>query len=130
MKILVGYDRSDVDRRAIKLAIEHAHAFDAEVFLVHSMKGGREVTQKAYERIEHELGQMNNIFIEENIPGEPRLLVRGLSPGEDIVQFAQKNGVDEIIIGVKRRSKAGKLLFGSTAQYVILNAHCPVVTVK
>jgi len=38
--------------------------------------------------------------------------------------------VDEIIVGVKRRSKVGKLLMGSTAQYVILQAPCPVVTVK
>ena len=38
--------------------------------------------------------------------------------------------VEEIIIGVRRRSKVGKLLFGSTAQYVILNAPCPVVSVK
>jgi nucleotide-binding universal stress UspA family protein len=57
-------------------------------------------------------------------------LVRGLRPGEDLVQFAKENGIDEIIIGVRRRSKVGKLVFGSTAQYVILNAPCPVVSVK
>jgi nucleotide-binding universal stress UspA family protein len=33
-------------------------------------------------------------------------------------------------VGVKRRSKVGKLLMGSTAQYVVLQADCPVVTVK
>ncbi|MGW8186758.1 MAG: universal stress protein, partial [Desulfobacterales bacterium] len=57
-------------------------------------------------------------------------LVRGLSPGEDLVQFAKENRIDEIIIGVRRRSKVGKLVFGSTAQFVILNAPCPVVSVK
>jgi nucleotide-binding universal stress UspA family protein len=53
-----------------------------------------------------------------------------LEAGEDLVQLAKENNVDEIIIGVRRRSKVGKLFFGSTAQYVILNAPCPVVSVK
>lgn len=53
-----------------------------------------------------------------------------MEPGEDLVTFAGEHGVEEIIIGVKRRSRVGKLLFGSNAQYVILNADCPVVTVR
>jgi nucleotide-binding universal stress UspA family protein len=53
-----------------------------------------------------------------------------MEPGEDIVRFAKENNVDEIIIGVRSRSKVGKLLFGSTSQVVILEAYCPVVTVK
>ena len=57
-------------------------------------------------------------------------MIRGLSPGEDLVNFAKENEVDEIIVGVKRRSKVGKLILGSTAQYVILEASCPVVSVK
>ena len=44
--------------------------------------------------------------------------------------FCVVQNVDMIFIGVRRRSKVGKLLFGSTAQYVILNAPCPVVSVK
>jgi nucleotide-binding universal stress UspA family protein len=53
-----------------------------------------------------------------------------LDAGEDLVKLADEKKVDEIIIGVRRRSKVGKLIFGSTAQYVILNAPCPVVSVK
>jgi nucleotide-binding universal stress UspA family protein len=57
-------------------------------------------------------------------------LIRGREPGEDLVEFAAEHQAAEIIIGIRRRSKVGKLLFGSTAQFVILNAPCPVVTVK
>ncbi len=52
------------------------------------------------------------------------------NPGEDLIQFANENEIDEIIVGVKRRSNVGKLVFGSNARYVIMEANCPVVTVK
>jgi nucleotide-binding universal stress UspA family protein len=47
-----------------------------------------------------------------------------------LVEFAGQNEIEEIVISVRRRSKVGKLLFGSTAQCVILTAPCPVVSVK
>jgi nucleotide-binding universal stress UspA family protein len=50
--------------------------------------------------------------------------------GENLIWLAELSKIDEIIIGVRRRSKVGKLLMGSTAQYVILNAPCPVITIK
>jgi nucleotide-binding universal stress UspA family protein len=53
-----------------------------------------------------------------------------MAPGEDLVDFARENQADMVVVGVKRRSKMGKLLMGSTAQYVVLQAPCPVVTVK
>jgi nucleotide-binding universal stress UspA family protein len=101
-----------------------------KVYLVRSMEGGQDVERREFDNAEHELGRVNRALTDENILSEPHLLVRGLSPGEDLVQFAKENGIDEIIIGVRRRSKVGKLVFGSTAQFVILNAPCPVVSVK
>jgi nucleotide-binding universal stress UspA family protein len=70
------------------------------------------------------------MFDEDGIQCETKLLVRGMTPGEDIVDYAKEKAIDEIIIGIKRRSKVGKLLFGSNAQYIIIKAPCPVVTVK
>ena len=69
-------------------------------------------------------------FERDGIACEVHASVSYQSPGEDLVNFAKENQVDEIIIGVRRRSKVGKLVFGSTAQYVILEAPCPVLSVK
>ena len=130
MKILVGYDGSNVSKEAIAVAETHANAFKAEIILVQSMVGGPEVPRKDFETAENNLDTEKNILMDKKIPCKPILSVRGLQPGEDLVQLADENKVDEIIIGVRRRSKVGKLIFGSTAQYVVLNAPCPVVTVK
>jgi len=130
MKILVGFDGSRVSEAALNLAAEHAQAFDAQILLVQSMVGGPEMQRSDFENAERELLSRKNQFREKKIACESLLSVRGLAPGEDLVRLAKEQKVDEIIVGVRRRSKVGKLVFGSTAQYVILNAPCPVVTVK
>ena len=130
MKILVGFDGSKVAEAALELAAAHVQAFNAQILLVHSMLGGPEVPKRDFENRERELQYQKNLLQKKNIACESLMSVRGLEPGEDLVRLAQEHRVDEIIVGVKRRSKVGKLVFGSTAQYVILNAPCPVVTVK
>jgi nucleotide-binding universal stress UspA family protein len=130
MKILVGFDGSRVSAAALELAAEHAQAFEAQILLVQSMTGGPEMLRSDFENAERELVSRKSQFREKNIACESLLSVRGLSPGEDLVRLAKEHKVKEIIVGVRRRSKVGKLVFGSTAQFVILNAPCPVVTVK
>jgi nucleotide-binding universal stress UspA family protein len=130
MKIMVGLDGSNSSKEALSLAKVHAKTFNATIDLVTSMEKGTEAQQKEIEQDEHDLENEKKLLEEDGISCDTHLLIRGMNPGEDLVEFAEKNEVDEIVIGVKRRSKVGKLVFGSTAQYVILNAHCPVVTVK
>ena len=130
MKILVGYDGSVVAGEALVLAIEHAKAFDAEVHVVTSIVEGTEKQKQRILEAEGGLEYAKGLFAKKNIPCETHLLIRGLSPGEDLVQFAKEKSVDEIIMGVKKRSKVGKLLMGSVAQYVILDAPCPVVVIR
>ncbi len=130
MKILVGYRGLDVGRDLLEIALKHAKAFDGEVLVITSMKGGERNEKDAYEQAEKNLKDAGQYFEENGVKSDIHLLVRGFEPGEDIVRFAREKNVDEIIIGVKSRSKVGKLLFGSTAQAVILRAPCPVVTVR
>lgn len=130
MEIMVGYDDSKVAKDALELAMQHAQAFNAKVHIVTSMVGGADVPRKTFERVEKKLEYAESLFKDKKIPCKTHLLIRGLGAGEDLVQLAKDINIDEIVIGIKRRSKVGKLFFGSTAQYVILHATCPVLTIK
>ena len=130
MKIVVGYDGSNAGRDALILAVKHAEAFDAEVSVIRSMEGGGREDAEAIRTAQKDLAYAQERFDREGVTCETHMLVRGLSPGEDIVKFAEDNGADEIIVGVRRRSRVGKALFGSVSQYVILEAPCPVVSIK
>jgi nucleotide-binding universal stress UspA family protein len=130
MKILVGYDGTGSAKEALNLARQHARAFEASIDIVTSMAKGTENEREEMEQAERGLEWAQSLFQEQGVSCKTHLLIRGQTPGEDLVEFAKEHQIDEIIVGIKRRSKVGKLLLGSTAQFVILSAHCPVVTVK
>lgn len=130
MKILVGYDGTNAAKEALNQVKSFAEVFGASVEVVTSLQKGSESEQKFIEQAERGLEYAKSFFEKEGIDCNTHLLIRGLSAGEDLVEFANENQIDQIVVGVKRRSKVGKLLMGSTAQYVILHASCPVVTVK
>lgn len=130
MRILVGYDGSNAAKEAMDQAKKCAVAFQAAVDVVTSMVKATEGEQEAILQAERGLEYAQTIFNKENIECQTHLLVRGFSAGEDIVKFAEDNHVDLIVVGVKRRSKVGKIILGSTAQYIIIKAPCPVLSVK
>ncbi|MCU0539851.1 MAG: universal stress protein [Desulfobacterales bacterium] len=130
MKILVAFDGTKEARKAVEVAVAHAKAFGAGIVLAHSMVGGPEIPRKEFEDAERALKHQEVLITAEGVPCESVLSVRGMEAGEDLVQLAEERKADEIIIGIQRKSKVGKLLFGSTAQYVVMRAPCPVVTVQ
>lgn len=130
MKIVVGYDGSRMSEKALELAIKRAKMLQAMVFLVFSLHGGWEEEEVEVLEAERKLENAKDRLEQEQVPFESHLLIRGATPGEDIVQFAKDREVDEIILGVKRKSAVGKLIFGSNVRHVMLNAPCPVTTVR
>lgn len=130
MKIMLAYDRSTkISEKSLEMAKKHAEAFDAKVYVVTSMIGGRDIPQEDFRLAEKELAYAENLLKAEEIPCEARVLVGGLSPGEALVEFAKEHKIDEIIVGVRKKSRLEKLVLGSTAQYIILNSPCPVLSV-
>lgn len=130
MKILVGYSGMGISNKALEVAREHARIFNAKVFILTSMEGGSGEKLNEIERIDKSLEDARQLMEQQGIACETHQLARGMSPGEDIVKFAQDNDINLIYVGIKKKSKAQKIILGSTAQYIILKAHCPVVAVK
>ncbi|OPX38069.1 MAG: hypothetical protein B1H11_05080 [Desulfobacteraceae bacterium 4484_190.1] len=58
---------------------------------------------------------------------ETHLLIGENSPDLDLVEFAHEKDADEIIVGARKRSPAGKAILGLVTQRVALTASCPVV---
>jgi len=129
-KIMVGFDGSNAAREALNVAIKHANAFKSELHVVTSMVKGTDAQQSAIRSAEKALDYIRERCESEGLVCNTHLLIRGHSPGEDLVLFAEEIGVDEMVIGVRRRSRVGKILMGSNAQYIIIKAPCPVVAVK
>ena len=130
MKILVGYDGSKAAENALKAARAQANAYKAEVILVTALEQGPNLHNLDIEKAESNLEYLITPFNIDKIPCETIVTANYLSHGEALVQLAIDNQIDEIVIGVRKRSQVGKLLLGSTAQYVILNAPCSVLSVK
>jgi nucleotide-binding universal stress UspA family protein len=130
MKILVGYDGSKVSNELLKTAHEHAAAFKADVHVLTSTPHTPEVHPKEIERMNQELEDIKQGFEAEGLNCETKLMIRSLTPGEDLIAYMRGHDIDQIIIGVKKRSKLGKFLMGSTAQFIIIEAPNNVLIVK
>jgi nucleotide-binding universal stress UspA family protein len=130
MKFLVAYNGSAASRAALDLALKNASMFEAKLVVMTSMEGGHSEKPEDIARVNQELKRVREKLSATGIAHEVLETARGLSPGEDIVSFAGENNIDQIFVGVEKKSRTRKLLLGSTAQYVILKAGCPVTTIK
>lgn len=130
MKILVGYDHSKAAENALNHALKLARVFNAQIHILTSLEQGPALKKEDIEKAESRLEKVKKPFRTAGIECETHTSVSYQPPGEDLVRYADINAIDQIVVGVRRRSKVGKLVTGSTAQYVILHAACPVLSVK
>jgi nucleotide-binding universal stress UspA family protein len=130
MKLVAAYNGTEESRLALELAKKHTKIFNASLLVISSSEGGKGEKPEKIAEIKLELDQIKEDLKREGIDGEVNQLARGFSPGEDLVMFAEENDVDQIYVGIRKKSRTSKLLLGSTAQYIILKASCPVISVK
>lgn len=128
--IVVGYVPKPEGRAAIHRAAAEAKLRDSKMIVVNSAKDGREFDTAEARRLEEAMAKVRDELEAAGIGFELRQLVRGMDVAEDLIAVAEETGAEMIVIGLRRRSPVGKLILGSNAQTILLDAPCPVLAVK
>jgi nucleotide-binding universal stress UspA family protein len=121
---LVGTDSVETSERLVTY-IERRVVEGDTVYAANSLSGGDRTSEEDVRAGREAL----DVLEAAGIGVDGHQLVRGNSPQEDLMAFAADYDVDEIIVGIRKRSPTGKLVFGSTAQDLLLSADLPVVCV-
>jgi len=128
---MVCYDGSPRAKEALRVAQNHARVWNAKLEVVNAMERIEPLKHTRVKMMEEQLAnEVKDILGGDDPPYDVQLLLTDLTAGEQLVIFAEEDKIDQIFLGILKKSKVGKFLFGSTAQYVILHASCPVVTVQ
>jgi nucleotide-binding universal stress UspA family protein len=142
-KILAPTDFSDRSRPAIDAAIELARHFDSELLLVHvltpvattgpAVAGHSPIDFEAYrETLVNDARQTLGQMVERHVPGEVacRFEVRWGSPAETIVEMAERERSDVIVICTRGATGLSRFVAGSVTEKVVRLSDVPVLTVQ
>jgi nucleotide-binding universal stress UspA family protein len=128
MVIVVGYVPKPEGRAALDRAIEEADIRGGRLVVVNASRGDAYV-DAGYAGVQ-DLELVKSRLADAGVEHEVRQLVRGHEPAEEVVELAEELDAELIVIGMRHRTAVGKFLLGSTAQRILIDAHCPVLAVK
>jgi nucleotide-binding universal stress UspA family protein len=126
--IIVGYVPTPEGVAALESAIEEAKLREQRLVVVNSSRGESLVDPRfasgaEWESVEHRLS-------DSGVEHELTQLVDSKDAGDQILKLAHELNAELIVIGLRRRTPVGKLILGSQAQSILLQAECPVLAVK
>ena len=148
-KILVPIDGSEPSFHAARIASNIADKFQSEIIVLYVVvspskseyanltglvtpkqidmiiENAKKESKNWFKRIEDMVKEENS-----NIKISPKVILTGVAVYGEVIQYAQQESIDLIVIGTRGRSGIKKLLLGSTASGVVTYANCPVLVTK
>jgi nucleotide-binding universal stress UspA family protein len=139
--ILVPIDFSLHSKNALKYAVPLAEKFRASLHLVYVVEPtiypadlgfGQVVLPGVEEELREKGGEELQSLMEKEIGGRVKssCAVRTGNPHQEILREAEELGVELIVVATHGHSGVEHMLFGSTADRIVRNAKCPVLTVR
>lgn len=126
--LLVGYTPTPEGTAALGQAIVEARMRSAHLVVLNTGKDGNYADPVFAS--EQDIDAVDAQLLEQDIPHTILRPNDSLGAAESLLNTATQVEADLIVIGIRRRSPVGKLITGSTAQAILLNADCPVLAVK
>jgi nucleotide-binding universal stress UspA family protein len=130
MKILLSYDDTEISERAFEVARKQTSIMQAKLDIVTVVVRDSKDQSEDIQEAEKILTKAMKTCKLENINCQTKLIIKEGTPAEAILDYADEEKHDMIVIGIRRTSQLGKMILGSNARYVILNAQCPVLCVN
>lgn len=140
-RILFPTDFSEGALNALPYAVDIAKSYGAKLYMLHviydiATASGLHVPHISVDEMYKELDASARKELEKfgadvirGIKDVEYVVIRGI-PYEEILKFAKENKIDLIVIGTHGRKGLDRVLFGSTAERVVRNSSCPVLTVR
>ncbi len=128
MIIVVGYAPSKTGQAALLVGIEEAQHRRASLVVLNSSRGDA-LSDPGYAQ-PIDLDWVRATCTEAGVEFSIRQEVRGREPADEIVELLHELEADLCVIGIRRRSAVGKMLLGSNAHRILMEAPCHVLSVK
>lgn len=140
-RIVFPTDFSEGASHALHYAVDLAKKYNAKLHILHviydfTKATGSHIPHISADELYKELNtwaikEIDKSSLEETrgLAGVEKTVLEGI-PYEEIINFAEKEKADIIVIGTYGRSGLERFIFGSTAERVVRRATCPVLTVR
>lgn len=123
--IVVGFIATAEGRAALEAAVAEAQRRDERLqVLVHAPRGSDQSD------IDTAVAEARERLDSTEVGFDVRHVQRGDDVAEALMSAAEHTDASLIVIGLRRRSPLGKLILGSNAQRILLDAPCHVLAVK
>lgn len=128
MTIIVAYAPRPEGQAALEKGLEIAMRRNEHLIVVNASPGGS--GEDASKADAQDVERVEQIIAVSGISAEFKQFVRGKSAVDEIEDLVASLPVSLLIIGLRPRSKVGKLIMGSVAQDILMSVPCPVLAVK
>lgn len=147
-RILVAVDGSKPSIDASVQAIDIAKRYDAELIALYVVspdirynyledvitprlpRALKDVMMLAMQKGAKQVDKVKQKASEKNVKVKTDVVIGISSVVKEIIDYAEKNKVDMIVIGSRGLSGIKKMLLGSVASGVLIYSHCPVLVTK
>jgi len=126
--IVVGYTPTPAGRAALVAAAGVGAERNRPVIVVNSSRGDA-LADPGF-ATPADLDWARSTLEEAGVEFSIRQPVRGREASEEVVTVVEEVGAELCVIGIRRRTAVGKMLMGSNAHRILMDAPCPVLAVK
>jgi nucleotide-binding universal stress UspA family protein len=128
MTVLVGYVPNSYGEAALSAAVAEAARRQERLLVVNMSRD--DVLADAHRAGDDQLDRVRRDLAELGIESEVRRVEEGSDASQALLEVAAEVDSSVLVIGLRHRTPVGKLLLGSSAQRILLEASCPVLAVK